>query len=108
MATGNVKKAVLITGCDTGFGHSLALHLAENHPNWLTFACCFDSNSEGAKALRQKEGLVVFQVDVTSRKSVDDLQKAVKATLDHEKAQLFVLANNAATLVFADAIWQKE
>ena len=41
------KQAILITGCDSGFGYSLACHLASKHPEFLTIACCYSMNSEG-------------------------------------------------------------
>ena len=41
------KQAILITGCDSGFGYSLTCHLASKHPEFLTIACCYSMNSEG-------------------------------------------------------------
>lgn len=41
------KQAILITGCDSGFGYSLTCHLASRHPEFLTIACCYSMNSEG-------------------------------------------------------------
>ena len=103
-----MTKAILITGCDSGFGFSLVNHLSENHRDYLAIACCYDANSEGAKELEQKQGVKVLQVDVTQRESIEKLLKNVEDLLKKENVQLWALINNAATLVFADAIWQTE
>ena len=68
-----MKKAILITGCDSGFGFSLAMHLQENHPDLITFACCYNMESEGAKQLFGKDRVKVLEVDVTKRESIDGL-----------------------------------
>lgn len=99
------KKAVLITGCDSGFGYSLACHMAENHPDFVTIACCYESDSEGAQDLKAKN-IKVFRVDVTDTQSVDQLKKNVENFMEETNCRLWTLVNNAATLVFADAIWQ--
>ncbi|KAL1421684.1 hypothetical protein MTO96_004068 [Rhipicephalus appendiculatus] len=44
-------KAVLITGCDSGFGHALATRLSRD--GFVVFAGCIDSQSEGGQGPRQ-------------------------------------------------------
>jgi 3-hydroxybutyrate dehydrogenase len=100
------KKAILITGCDSGFGFSLACHLSETKPDLLTLACCYIADSEGSTILRSKPNVQVLQLDVTSPQSISKLVKDVDAILDEHKGQLWAVVNNAATLVFADAMWQ--
>ena len=51
------KHAILITGCDTGFGFSLALDQAEKEANLLVLACCYQPESEGAKQLKPKNNI---------------------------------------------------
>lgn len=105
MAT-SLKKAVLITGCDSGFGFSLACHMSENHPEFLTVATTFFPDSEGAAILRSKSpNLKVLQLDVTKPESIEELVKNVNDILG-DQFQLWTVVNNAATLVFADALWQ--
>ena len=99
------KKVVLITGTDTGFGYSLACHVAEQHTMFLLIACCFCLDSEGAKDLISK-GVTVFQLDVTDNDSIDKLKENIDALLAEKNGELWTLVNNAATLVFADAIFQ--
>ena len=99
------QKVILITGCDSGFGYSLACHVAEKHPKFKLVACCFEMDSEGAKDLISK-GITVFQLDVTDNDSIEKLRKDVDALLVEKNGELWTLVNNAATLVFADAIFQ--
>lgn len=72
-------KAVLITGCDTGFGHLLAKNLARL--GFYVYAGCLNENSDGAKELRKIAGVKVLQLDVCSEKEVDDAQTTIKADL---------------------------
>ena len=102
----NLKKVILITGCDSGFGFSLACHMSENPQNYLTLACCYIPNSEGATILQSKPNLKVLPLDVTNENSIQDLVKQVNLILEEENSQLWAIVNNAATLVFADATWQ--
>ena len=99
------QKVILITGCDSGFGYSLACHVAEKHPKFKLVACCFEMDSEGAKDLISK-GITVFNVNVTDNDSIDKLREDVEVLLEKENGELWTLVNNAATLVFADAIFQ--
>ena len=99
------KKVILITGCDSGFGYSLACHVTEQHLKMILVACCFCMDSEGAKDLISK-GVTVFKLDVTDNDSIDKLKEDVNVLLKEKNGELWTLVNNAATLVFADAILQ--
>ena len=101
-----MKHAILITGCDTGFGFSLALDQAEKEADHLVLACCYQPESEGAKQLMTKNNIRLFKLDVTDSRSIEQLSQHVDEILEKENAQLKVLVNNAAALVFADATWQ--
>ena len=102
------KKSVLITGCDSGFGFSLASHLSETRPDVLTIACCFypDGMSPGGNELCDKKNVIVLKLDVTKDASVQAVVTEVDKILEEEKAELWAVVNNAATLVFADSVWQ--
>lgn len=100
-----LKKAILITGCDSGFGFSLACHMSEHHPEFLTIVTTYFLDSEGASILRSKAHLQVVQLDVTRPESIGDLVKNVHHIIG-DQYQLWMVVNNAATLVFADALWQ--
>ena len=64
-------------------------------------------DSEGAKDLISK-GITVFNVNVADNDSIDKLREDVEVLLEKENGELWTLVNNAATLVFADAIFQTE
>ncbi|KAJ8318543.1 hypothetical protein KUTeg_003634 [Tegillarca granosa] len=82
-------KAVLITGCDSGFGQSLALRL--DKLGYTVFAGCLLSDREGARYLRENgsDNLHVVQIDVT-----DDWQ-----------VRLWAIVNNAGIATFQEIEW---
>ncbi|XP_015493313.1 D-beta-hydroxybutyrate dehydrogenase, mitochondrial-like isoform X2 [Parus major] len=76
-------KAVLITGCDKGFGHALAKCL--HAKGFTVFAGCLlmDENGEGARELRnmKSDRMKVLQMDVCSDQEVARAMDFVKRTL---------------------------
>ena len=88
-------KAVLVTGCDTGFGRMTALLLSDR--GFHVFAGCLDAESTPAQELvNQSQGSIsVLQLDVTSRKQVMAAFERVSATLEQRQLQLHAIVNNA-------------
>lgn len=88
-------QAVLITGCDTGFGHEAAQRLAE--AGWIVYAGCL--TDAGMAALGDKaqqlasagKNLVPVQMDVTKQADVD----RVVRRLVEDGVSLYALVNNA-------------
>ncbi|KAK8784609.1 hypothetical protein V5799_009029 [Amblyomma americanum] len=72
-------RAVLITGCDTGFGNMLAKRLSQE--GFMVYAGCLDSNSEGAMVLKKSRNVKVMQLDVTKDNQVDEALDSVKKDL---------------------------
>ncbi|KAH7933693.1 hypothetical protein HPB49_015949 [Dermacentor silvarum] len=72
-------KAVLITGCDTGFGNRLAKRLSRN--GFLVFAGCLSCESVGAEELKNLHNIEVLPLDVTKQKQVDEALDLVKKLL---------------------------
>ncbi|KAK8763988.1 hypothetical protein V5799_033417 [Amblyomma americanum] len=72
-------KAVLITGCDTGFGHRLARRLSRQ--GFLVFAGCLSCDSDGAAELKSLPNIKVLELDVTKQAHVDDALDTVKSHL---------------------------
>ncbi len=74
------KRAILITGCDTGFGHALAKRL--DSLGFTVFAACLHSKGSGADKLRSEcsSRLVVVQMDVTKD---DEVLEAVETVKKH-------------------------
>ncbi|KAM7299414.1 retinol dehydrogenase 7-like [Ixodes scapularis] len=72
-------KAVLITGCDTGFGHLLAKRLAKE--GFYVFAGCLFSDGDDARELRSSPNIHVLQLNVTKEDQVELALQEVKNNL---------------------------
>uniref|UniRef100_A0A8C1R969 3-hydroxybutyrate dehydrogenase, type 1 n=1 Tax=Cyprinus carpio TaxID=7962 RepID=A0A8C1R969_CYPCA len=88
-------KAVLITGCDTGFGLALAKHF--HKLGFTVFA-------EGAKELESlhSEKLKVVELDVCSEEQVSQALRFVTANLDELEKGLWAVVNNAGISTFGE------
>ncbi|XP_072135584.1 11-beta-hydroxysteroid dehydrogenase type 2-like isoform X2 [Mobula birostris] len=105
-------KAVLITGCDSGFGHSLAkrLHLL----GFQVFAMVLHEEGDGAQALRHfgSDRLSVIQMDVTDRAMVQEVKEKIERQLGN-KGELPLArmstygASKAALEYFSDTLRQE-
>ncbi|XP_072925985.1 11-beta-hydroxysteroid dehydrogenase type 2-like [Hemitrygon akajei] len=95
-------KAVLITGCDSGFGHSLAKHL--HLLGFRVFAMVLHEEGNGAQVLRcsASDRLSVIQMDVTDWAMVQEVKKKIEKQLGDKG--LYALVNNAGiTTSFCEA-----
>lgn len=88
-------RAVLITGCDFGYGYELAKKLRAS--NFTVFAGCSDAKSNGAISLKNLDNqtgrLHVIQMDVSNQEEVDDALHYVKEHLPENG--LWGIVNNA-------------
>lgn len=87
------NKAVLITGCDRGFGHALAIKL--DQLGFKVFAGCLHKSGDGAEELKNKCStlLHILQLDVSDQSQIDSAFKTVTDNLDNYT--LWGLVNNA-------------
>ncbi|KAK3580401.1 hypothetical protein CHS0354_001521 [Potamilus streckersoni] len=87
------RKAVFITGCDTGFGYHLAERLATK--TFKVFAGCLLIDGEGSKKLGAHESnrIQILPLDVTRDDSVQAALEFVQQNLD--ETELWGLVNNA-------------
>ncbi|XP_033733591.1 D-beta-hydroxybutyrate dehydrogenase, mitochondrial-like [Pecten maximus] len=85
------RKGVVITGCDTGFGHILAKRLDDR--GYTVYAGVLSKESPGAKVLqaRQSDRLHVIKLDVTKD---DDVKKALEYVNANGQG-LWAIVNNA-------------
>lgn len=102
-------KAVLVTGCDTGFGFALAQHL--HSIGFIVFAGCLmkDKGCDGVRQL-DAEGkgtgrLITVQLNVTSDDEVAAAARAVKAKLPPNVKGLWAVVNNAGYSTFGEMEW---
>lgn len=98
-------KAVLITGCDTGFGLELVKRLSGK--GFTVYACCLSLDSEGALELAKGQfgpgEIKVLQLDVTKHDQVQAIVKKVEADLGDK--ELWSLVNNAGVAIFSELEW---
>ncbi|XP_073482432.1 D-beta-hydroxybutyrate dehydrogenase, mitochondrial-like [Aquarana catesbeiana] len=97
-------KAVLITGCDKGFGFALAKHL--HKLGFKVFAGCLlkDKNGEGAQELEklQSNRMKVLQMNVCSDEEVAHAVEFVKEHLEDPEKGLWGLVNNSGIATFGE------
>ncbi|XP_078266458.1 D-beta-hydroxybutyrate dehydrogenase, mitochondrial-like [Rhinoraja longicauda] len=104
---GSVKvedKAILITGCDKGFGFALAKHL--HAKGFSVYAGCLlkDKNGEGAQILEKMkcERLKVLQMNVCSDEEVQQAVEFVRRHLRDPEKGLWGVVNNAGISTFGE------
>ena len=68
------NRTVLITGCDSGFGYSLALWCHEQGMEVL--AACLHPDGEGGRAL-EKEGIQTIRLDLTNVDTIEAVEGIV-------------------------------
>ncbi|XP_048402400.1 11-beta-hydroxysteroid dehydrogenase type 2-like isoform X1 [Stegostoma tigrinum] len=90
-------KTVLITGCDSGFGHTLAKRL--HSLGFRVFALVLQEESDGAQELKSicSDRLTVIEMDVTNHAVIQEVQKEVAKQLNGRG--LFALVNNAGIII---------
>ncbi|XP_074534414.1 17-beta-hydroxysteroid dehydrogenase type 2 [Halichoeres trimaculatus] len=90
------RRAVLVTGCDSGFGLALVQRLSEE--GLTVFAGVLDVDGPGAGLLRERghEDLQVLQLDVTDGAQVETAHRFISAQVEH--TGLWGLVNNAGVL----------
>lgn len=85
--------AVLITGCDGGFGHQLAQCL--DGKGFVVFAGCLFPEGAGAQSLVQNSSgnLKILKLDVTSDEDVQQAKNMVEENLP-DKGELISAGEN--------------
>ncbi|XP_072546384.1 D-beta-hydroxybutyrate dehydrogenase, mitochondrial [Salminus brasiliensis] len=97
------ERAVLITGCDSGFGYRLAKTL--DSMGFIVFAGCLYSDGHGAQSLAKEASprLKLLQLDVTRDEDVKLAKAFVEANLP-EKG-LWAVVNNAGISDWGETEW---
>ncbi|PNI24265.1 BDH1 isoform 4 [Pan troglodytes] len=98
------SKAVLVTGCDSGFGFSLAKHL--HSKGFLVFAGCLmkDKGHDGVKELDSlnSDRLRTVQLNVCSSEEVEKAVEIVRSSLKDPEKGMWGLVNNAGISTFGE------
>ncbi|CAN8030790.1 hypothetical protein HPB47_026580 [Ixodes persulcatus] len=98
-------RAVLITGCDSGFGQELAFRL--DRRGFQVFAGCLFPEGEGARKLRENgsSNVVVLPLDVTKDDEIERAVVDVKGKL--QGRDLWAVVANAGIIYAAELEWGK-
>lgn len=82
-ATASLAKVVLVTGCDSGLGYSLASHLCE--AGFTVWAGCLSLESHGADKLAKlyPDQINLLPLDVTDTCSVEAIVDRLENFLTH-------------------------
>ncbi|CAK7310503.1 D-beta-hydroxybutyrate dehydrogenase, mitochondrial [Vulpes lagopus] len=98
------SKAVLVTGCDSGFGFSLAKHL--HSKGFLVFAGCLmkDKGGDGVKELDglKSDRLRTIQLNVCNGEEVERVAEVVRSSLEDPEKGVWGLVNNAGISTFGE------
>ncbi|CAL1283842.1 unnamed protein product [Larinioides sclopetarius] len=96
-------KAVLITGCDSGFGNKIAKRM--DSLGYYVFAACLNPQGDGAKHLTDQcsSRLRVLPLDVTNDRSVKSAKEYVMEHLGNNV--LWAVLNNAGIAVAGEIEW---
>lgn len=97
------NQAVVITGCDSGLGYSLALYCRQLE--LTVIASVLKIDGPGAKDLK-KEGVLVCAMNLTNPNDVTSFAEYVRSVLTSKHLVLRCLVNNAAVMIFGEFEWQ--
>ncbi|KAK7794152.1 hypothetical protein R5R35_012532 [Gryllus longicercus] len=99
------RRAVLVTGCDSGFGHAAARRL--HALGARVFACVLLPHGPGADGLRALASprMRVLPLDVTDAPSVAAAAHAVQQDLQDSGCELQAVVNNAGILNVGETEW---
>ena len=100
-------KTVVITGCDSGVGLSLAI--TAHKLGFHVIATCLDIFGYGSVLMKEKyPDIIIAQMDVTKPSDIENVLHIVKDHLEQTHTCLWALINNAGVLVYGHFDWQLE
>ncbi|XP_073482433.1 D-beta-hydroxybutyrate dehydrogenase, mitochondrial [Aquarana catesbeiana] len=98
------NKAVLVTGCDSGFGFSVAKHLHDK--GFSVFAGCLfkDKGDAGVKELdnMKSDRMKTVQLNVVKQEEIDRAVENIKENLKDPDKGLWGVINNAGISTFGE------
>ena len=106
------KKAVIITGCDTGFGNSIAKELFLE--GFSVYACCLDPESDSSQSLARisknlsgnsSGKIILLKVDVTNQDQVNQAVQLIDESTTRHCEQVYCLINNAGMILGGEIEW---
>ena len=94
------KKAVLITGCDSGFGYELAKKL--DALGLCVFAACLTTEGEAKLSKECSPELRAFKLDVTEDSDVQKALEVVKSDLPSQGTVIIIIKRSVQNTDHAD------
>jgi NAD(P)-dependent dehydrogenase (short-subunit alcohol dehydrogenase family) len=91
----NVKRLVVVTGADSGFGLLTTLELARLDDRYHVLATCL--TVDGTTRLKDMKNVTPIQMDIRSESDIDTVIECYSSLLDKSKPRLvpWALVNNA-------------
>ncbi|XP_017005238.2 D-beta-hydroxybutyrate dehydrogenase, mitochondrial [Drosophila takahashii] len=107
------RHVVLITGCDSGLGHSMAVYCHESL-HMTVVSCCHNLKSDGAKLLqslnKSKDSparMHTLELDLLETDSIRLVHQQLRDILAKDPSyRLTALINNAGVMCFGEFEWQ--
>ncbi|XP_020285923.1 retinol dehydrogenase 3 isoform X2 [Pseudomyrmex gracilis] len=98
---------IVITGCDSGLGYSLAMHCRARGATVLAGIHRDIPPSEAKKSL-EHNGIITHGLDITDDKSVYEFVKKVQEILRTKNLEMHALVNNAGVMIIGEFEWQTQ
>ncbi|EDW23810.1 GL23722 [Drosophila persimilis] len=107
------RNVILITGCDSGLGHCLAVY-CHNVLSMTVVSCCHNLKSDGARLLQQlssqgdeRRRMHTLELDLLQPCSIRLVHDRLQDILAEDTSyQLTALVNNAGVMCFGEFEWQ--
>ncbi|XP_011643341.1 D-beta-hydroxybutyrate dehydrogenase, mitochondrial [Pogonomyrmex barbatus] len=108
----NARDLIVITGCNSGLGYSLAMHCRAQGAVVLggmrKASASTASNSNTAVKALENKGVIVHHLDITNEQSTQDFREKIKKLLEERQLVLRALVNNAGVMTFGEFEWQTQ
>ncbi|XP_014474801.1 PREDICTED: estradiol 17-beta-dehydrogenase 2 [Dinoponera quadriceps] len=101
----NAQRLIVITGCDSGLGYSLALHCQTFGATVM--AGVLNPDGQAAKNLTESK-VIVHRLDITDEESIRRFGQHVEILCNEKNHDLYALINNAGVMIFGEFHWQTE
>lgn len=103
--SGPSGKSILITGCDSGIGLSMAI--TAEKLGFHVIATCLNLYGNGANFMRENfPNISIVPMDVTKPVDIENALQIVKDNLQNTQTTLWSLVNNAGVLIYGHFDWQ--
>ncbi|XP_051170419.1 D-beta-hydroxybutyrate dehydrogenase, mitochondrial isoform X2 [Leptopilina boulardi] len=100
-----LNMAVVIIGCDSGLGYSLAVYCRSL--GFAVIASVLDIDGPNVNELLEL-GVYIYKLDITIKESIQNFGVDIRECLKNNKLVLYALINNAGLMIIGDFEWQTD